>query len=59
MRCLPFHVDIMAREDILHQIHCFVISVFAQLLSKVDFCTEEETDRPEPLLMRVNEQKGK
>lgn len=52
-------MDIMAREDILHQIHCFVVSVFAQLLSKVDLCTEEVTDRPEPLLMRVNKWKGK
>lgn len=52
-------MDIMAREDILHQIYCFLISLFAQLLSKVDLCTEEVTNRPEPLLMRVNKQKGK
>lgn len=48
-------MDVMARQNILHQVHRSFINVFAKLLSKIDLGTKEVSDWPEPLLMEENE----
>jgi hypothetical protein len=49
---LPLQVDIMLREYALHQVHCLVIGLLPKLLGKIELCSKEVPNWPQPLLKK-------
>lgn len=45
----------MARKDVFHQLDCLIVRLLPQSFSKEQFGSQEEADRPHPLLKEQQE----